>query len=283
MSSSATMQAQQFARSKMDYLIYKGYANLQVQTKSIVLDTAFKDSVALGTISTDVDGVSSRVVTVSVYNGDEAVPRAILQQVFYSNDATKYVHNINSPSNDISIGYNAENDKVYASVDGVEKPLGSDGGVPVGTIIPWMFNTAPTEGGTWLLCDGSTYSPTAYPKLFALLTTSVLPDLRGRFLQGSSNAGIFVDAGLPNITGRMHSTDWAISGWDVYNQGMKIDSKSALNVSGRGGISHAANQNNWSGSVKGIDFDASRSNAIYGNSDTVQPPAMTVRYYIKAA
>ena len=30
-------------------------------------------------------------------------------------------------------------------------------------------------------------------------------------------------------------------------------------------------------------FDASRSNSIYGSSDTVQPPAVTVRYLIKAA
>lgn len=32
-----------------------------------------------------------------------------------------------------------------------------------------------------------------------------------------------------------------------------------------------------------LAFDASRCSSIYGNSDTVQPPAMTVRYYIKAA
>ena len=263
----------------MDYLIYKGYANLQVQTKRAVLDTAFKDSVALGTISTDADGVSSRVVTVSIYNGDEAAPRATLQQVFYSNDATKYVHNINSPSNDISIGYNADNDKVYASVDGVEKELGNSGGVPVGTIIPWMFNTAPTEGGTWLLCDGSTYSPTAYPKLFALLTTSILPDLRGRFLQGSSNAGIFVDAGLPNITGRLNLACDNASHASGFNVAQSIVS---LSSSKTNYFTHDVSGSTTNGRYEWL-LDASRSNAIYGNSDTVQPPAMTVRYYIKAA
>lgn len=30
-----------------------------------------------------------------------------------------------------------------------------------------------------------------------------------------------------------------------------------------------------------LQFDASRSNAIYGNSDTVQPPALTMQYLIK--
>lgn len=32
-----------------------------------------------------------------------------------------------------------------------------------------------------------------------------------------------------------------------------------------------------------LAFDVSRSNSIYGASDTVQPLAYTVRYYIKAA
>ena len=32
-----------------------------------------------------------------------------------------------------------------------------------------------------------------------------------------------------------------------------------------------------------LEFDASRSNPIYGASATVQPPSVTVRYFIKAA
>ena len=31
-----------------------------------------------------------------------------------------------------------------------------------------------------------------------------------------------------------------------------------------------------------INFNASRCSSIYGNSTTVQPPAVTVRYYIRA-
>ena len=31
-----------------------------------------------------------------------------------------------------------------------------------------------------------------------------------------------------------------------------------------------------------ITFDASRSNDIYGSSETIQPSAMTVNYYIRA-
>ena len=92
-------------------------------------------------------------------------------------------------------------------VDGVDVELG--GGVPVGTIIAWPFNSVPTSSGTWLLCDGSTFSSTQYPKLYALAGFNVLPDLRGRFLQGSSTSGNTVEAGLPNISGRIISDDGA--------------------------------------------------------------------------
>ena len=34
-------------------------------------------------------------------------------------------------------------------------------------------------------------------------------------------------------------------------------------------------------SITDIEFDASRSNPIYGNSDTVQPNSISCRFYIK--
>ena len=75
------MQAQHFARSKMDYLIYKGYNELTIQDKTPIDGSTFKDAVALGNVITDTDGVSHRLVTVIVYNKDETQPRAKLQQI----------------------------------------------------------------------------------------------------------------------------------------------------------------------------------------------------------
>lgn len=124
-----------------------------------------------------------------------------------------------------------------------------------------------------LLCDGSTISETDYKDLVDVLGSSTLPDLVGRVLQGADTAGEYKEAGLPNITGSTNPRDvmllWG-EGWTgntgafknsysmskVYSSGSALDSRGAL------------------------DFDASLSNAIYGNSDTVQPPAMTVKYYI---
>ena len=53
--------------------------------------------------------------------------------------------------------------------------------VPVGTVIAYHGETAP---GGYLACDGSPYSVSAYPRLYAVLGTATLPDLRGCFVRG---------------------------------------------------------------------------------------------------
>lgn len=61
---------------------------------------------------------------------------------------------------------------------------------PVGTIMPYVGNTAPTG---WLPCTGGEYSSTTYPKLSALCGTKFgtasagnfrVPDLKGRVMAG---------------------------------------------------------------------------------------------------
>lgn len=85
-------------------------------------------------------------------------------------------------------------------------------GVPVGTIIPHMGNTAPAQ---YLICDGSIYNITDYPYLSDHIknqfgsvnfwggdgtTTFAVPDLRGEFLRGTGqsnhNTGIGADVGV---------------------------------------------------------------------------------------
>ena len=279
------MQAQRYASTKMDYLVYNGYNNLADQPKKLISDSIFKDAVALGSIFTDDNGISRRTVTVSVYSEDEAQPRAQIQQVFYSNDANKYVTNGSSVTSSISMNYDKDNDRLYAMVDGEEKTLGGAGGVPIGTIIAWPFNTAPTEYGTWLLCDGSAYSATTYPKLYALSKSATLPDLRDRFLQGSATAGKFVEAGLPNITGSISTSEPSVD-HQFFSENIKCETFEGAfcNLSGTYSVRAFSGPDGWGClAPKDVSFDASRSNAIYGASTTVQPPAMTVRYYIKAA
>ena len=136
-------------------------------------------------------------------------------------------------------------------------------GVPIGTIIAWSSTKNPAEG-VWLDCNGQ--SCAAYPELVAALGKSVVPDYRGRFLEGATVPGTVKKAGLPNITGvfGVDSTSLYVLSGAFYHIGQAQGAK-------------GSSSNNSS-----AGFDASRSNPIYGRSDTVQPPAVTVRYLIKA-
>lgn len=63
---------------------------------------------------------------------------------------------------------------------------------PVGSIMPYAGTTSPNSA-RWLICDGSSYSTTAYPRLAAICGTKFgtaatglfkVPDLRGRAVFG---------------------------------------------------------------------------------------------------
>lgn len=137
-------------------------------------------------------------------------------------------------------------------------------GVPIGTIIAWASLHDPTDG-VWLECDGRTCSE--YLELCGVLGTSTVPDFRNRFLEGSTTPRTVLEAGLPNITGNFVA---------VF-RGNPVSG--AFSDLGSGG--HTKAKTDWDG--QNIFFDASRCSSIYGHSSTVQPPAVTVRYLIKAA
>lgn len=136
--------------------------------------------------------------------------------------------------------------------------------IPIGTVIAFAGNGSPSDDGTWLECNGQ--SCAGYPKLVSVLGKSTLPDYRNRFLEGSGAAGTVIKAGLPNITGTFVA---------VY-QGNPVSGAFSSKSGG-----HTKARTDWDGQT--ILFDASRSSSIYGNSTTVQPPAVTVKYFIKAA
>lgn len=136
-------------------------------------------------------------------------------------------------------------------------------GVPVGTVIAWASSKNPNDG-TWLECNGQ--SCAAYSELSAVLGKTTVPDYRGRFLEGSTTPGTVLEAGLPNITG------WIGAGWMTGKGVFAADV-----FSGHSGDGHGYPP------TDSCTFDASRCSFIYGKSDTVQPPAVTVRYFIKAA
>ena len=87
-----------------------------------------------------------------------------------------------------------------------------------------------------------------------------------RTLMGASDthpAGTTVEAGLPNITGKMGG---------LYNE-MRGESGALYNIETK----NATKTSETAWEIGGVlCFDASRSNSIYGASNTVQPPA----YYL---
>lgn len=88
---------------------------------------------------------------------------------------------------------------------------------------------------------------------------------RGRTLMGATDTQIVgntVEAGLPNITGSLTAFAKKFDG--AFTEGGTIDS----NVTSGSGLKRYL-----------MEFDASRSNPIYGASDTVQPPAYIVHIW----
>ena len=141
-------------------------------------------------------------------------------------------------------------------------------GVPIGTIIAWASTKNPTDG-TWLDCNGQ--SCAGYAELVSILGKSTVPDYTHRFLEGSTTPGTILEAGLPNISGHT---------WNVLYRPFATPS---------GPFTYEVeNPKTSAGKYDGFSaywvyFDASRCSSIYGKSTTVQPPAVTVRWLIKAA
>ena len=91
---------------------------------------------------------------------------------------------------------------------------------------------------------------------------------------GLEEVGSYLEAGLPNITGSVTGTDYAVFGAkDVINKG-------ALVASGGNYTSSGTSSASTYKSV--LSIDASLSNSIYGNSNTVQPPSIVGMWLVKA-
>lgn len=143
-------------------------------------------------------------------------------------------------------------------------------GVPIGTIIAWASTKNPTDG-IWLDCNGQ--SCAGYSTLVSVLGKNTVPDYRNRFLEGSTSPNQVIEAGLPNITGYIPH-DWLSMG-----DGNPAGAFYRTNILGGSTSRQGAKRGDWFRYM----FDASRSSSIYGRSSTVQPPATTVRWLIRAA
>lgn len=185
---------------------------------------------------------------------------------------------------------NITQSKLIISVNGV-KVAEYDGGseqtidlqIPTwaypGFMIPYGGRTVPPG---YLLCNGANVSRTEYADLFASIgtywgagdgsTTFSLPNMNGRFIEGTtniSNVGKYVDAGLPNITGKAPNMAWksyvtqtAEGAFFVTQDGIGSNTNDATNK-------------------LCLNLDASRVSSILGKALTVQPASAYALMIIK--
>lgn len=133
---------------------------------------------------------------------------------------------------------------------------------PVGSIFQTVSITSPAElfGGTW--------QEIAF----------------NRVLMGAGTgytAGSTVEAGLPNITGSFTTKSTDVGGSPFSGDANVLSAKGSLAFSEKS--TSYGGYTGHSGSQYNIQFDASRSNPIYGRSYTVQPAAYYVHIWKRVA
>lgn len=222
-------------------------------------------------------------VTLQTRDGTVAT-ESYVQQKTEEHNSSALVHTANLASKDeAEAGINAS--KFMTPARNREAMQAFVGGDLTGMIFAFAGNTIPSG---FLLCDGSKVSRTTYKKLFDVIGTTYgkgdgsatfnLPNLTDKFIQGSNTVGAVKAAGLPNITAsktvrtasdNVFSNDW---------EGALGHDFAASDIKWYNAITYTTNSTKNNSILR---FDASKSNSIYGNSTTVQPPAVTMRYIIK--
>ena len=96
-----------------------------------------------------------------------------------------------------------------------------------------------------------------------------------KFIEGTislDDVGNNKEEGLPNITGSVIGSGFGGSSTGPNESALTISKSAYSNGGGMG------NENWWK---QNINLNISRNNAIYGKSETVQPPAVVMMYIIK--
>lgn len=163
----------------------------------------------------------------------------------------------------------------FVTLNYLNQQLAKSGGVPAGTLIHFAGKFVP-DG--YLIANGAGVPVADYPALYAAIgntyggnsTTFYLPNLSGRFLEGTtstSSVGSYYSAGLPNITGSFtsHGNTGSMETTGAFTNGQKgVHSNS-------GGASDGRH----------VYMDANRCSSLYGTTGAVQPAALATLALIK--
>lgn len=267
--------------------------------------------ITVGTVITGDAGSQASVVNVGTSTD------AILDFVIPRGD-----QGIQGPPNELAIGTVEKGEDASATITGSypdqklnlvlpkgdKGDVGPAGTIPVGTIFSHTCSSTFVPENS-LPCNGTEYSQTQFPTLWTdwlvggrlntctysqyqsdidtygkcgkwgldtengKFKTPYIPD--GTHIQQAMTDGELgksYNAGLPNITS---------GNLGYVRSGLNIDGSGALITTSKGLFAEGAAVNQgWSGTM---NFDASRSNPIYGGSDTVQEEAVALRYFVVVA
>ena len=165
--------------------------------------------------------------------------------------------------------------------------ISGDNGFSIGDI---KWSSADLTQAGFLVANGAEVGRATYPDLCAVYesmgfpwgagdgsTTFNLPNLIGKFPEGADSAGGYHEAGLPNIKGEItnNSAYGIFDNREIYGyitSGAFYKTQTSKSRSYAGMDNPACN----------FSMDASKSNPIYGNSTTVQPPSALLIPYVKA-
>lgn len=118
------------------------------------------------------------------------------------------------------------------------------------------------------------YAATGVAWYYAIDTENIqfkLPRTKYAFNSGTIDSlGDYIEPGLPNITGTLSQ---------ISDGNIGASASGAFQKTQSTGYAEGSGQANQSYGVQVFNFNASKSNSIYGNSTTVQPPATSLLLY----
>ena len=148
---------------------------------------------------------------------------------------------------------------------------------PVGSLYIGTQNSCPLSAffGTWTLVSAGSALWTGNGQAGSGTTTNAN--------YANAKANTTIDAGLPNITGSFtpntHTTQDALQTMELADS----TSSGALSYTYKTNILGTSDYSQTTNQLDTLSFNASSSNAIYGKSTTVQPPAYVVNVWRRTA
>lgn len=260
------------------------FVTFNAPTKKIVLSSDSAVLTCLSEVSGDLSGLTEHVNNSSIHT----TPNDKSRWNNIVNDLSDVENHIEDSDIHVTSNEKASWNDIYSSlrthINDTTKHVSENNKTELVGEIKNYSGTSVPDG--YLLCDGSAVSRTTYAKLFAVIGTTWgtgdgsstfnLPNLIDRVIWGASTAGEYLEAGLPNITGSFVVKD------------ANGNPAAIKNATGATSTNEAASRTMGlyynSGSYIASDtvmFDASKSNTIYGSSETVQPPAAKLMPIIK--